>query len=157
MQYLAGSIYCCACASKRETIFSWTMDKSIYNCYQLSKAKGFKMVYLNIRSLPQKLYQLRAILQASNRDVITKSDTWLHSKVDSQMIDIQGYTAYRLDRETQNAELKQKRGGGLITYIKNGSMDVYVQNTENVSTKDIEVQWLKIKRENTKTILLAII
>ena len=130
------------------------MDRSIYNFYELNKAKGLKIVHLNIRSLPRKIDQLRTILQGSNIDIVTLSETWLHAKVDSQMIDIQGYISYRLDRNTQNTNSKTKRGGGLIAYVKS-SLDVYVQKEECSSNRDIEVQWLKILRKNSKTILLA--
>ena len=131
------------------------MDNSIHNFYQLGRAKGFKMVHLNIRSLPKKIDQLRSILQASSIDVFTLSETWLHSKIDSQMIDIPGYTHFRWDREVENNNQKKKKGGGLITYVKNSGMDVYVQKPECVSTNDIEIQWLKIKRPNSKTVLIA--
>ena len=130
------------------------MDNTIHNFYELSRAKGLKIVHLNIRSLPRKIEQLRAILLGSNIDVITLSETWLHSKIDSQMIEIQGYTLHRLDRATQNANLKNKRGGGLLAYVRT-ALDVYVQTAECLSNKDIEIQWIKIKKKNTKTILLA--
>ena len=131
------------------------MDSKIQNFFQLQKQKGLKMIHLNIRSLLKKIDQLRTILEGSNIEIFTLSETWLHSKVDTHMIQIQGYTAYRLDRETMNANLTTKRGGGLVTYVKNTSLDVYVKDAENTSTKDIEIQWFKIKRKNTKTITLA--
>ena len=129
------------------------MAETIYNFHQLNGAKGFKVVHINIRSLSKKIDQIRSILQCSTIDILTLSETWLHTKVDSQVIEIQGYTNYRLDREIYNKNHTKKRGGGLITFVKEGSMDVYVQ--DHVSTKDIEIQWLKIKRENSKTILIA--
>ena len=128
------------------------MTSEIYNFYQLSTAKGFKIVHLNIRSLPKKIDQLRSILQGSNIDIITISETWLHSQVDSHLIHILGYTTYRQDRVTLGQG--KCRGGGLITYVKD-SLDVYVQNSESSSAKDLEVQWIRIARKNAKNILLA--
>ena len=101
--------------------------------------------------------QLRIILQSSNIDIFTLSETWLHSKIDNQLIEIQGYTTFRLDRCycSQNNSTSAKRGGGLLTYVRTSSLDVYVQEATNTSTKDIEIQWLKVKRKNAKTITLA--
>ena len=70
------------------------------------------------------------------------------------MVAIKGYSTYRLDR-CCNPNSQQKRGGGLIVYVKNTSSDVYVQEVDSSSTQDIKVQWLKIARANSKTILLA--
>ena len=69
------------------------------------------------------------------------------------MMKVQGYALYRLDTDTNSS--KQKRGGGLITYVRNISSDVYVQELNTTSSKDIEIQWLKITRANSKTLLLA--
>ena len=71
------------------------------------------------------------------------------------MMEVQGYALYRLDRDTKPDSSKQKRGGGLITYVRNTSTDVYVQELNTTSSKDIEIQWLKITRANSKTLLLA--
>ena len=132
------------------------MDNKILNFFQLQKQKGFKMVHLNIRSLLKKIDQLRAVLEGSNIEIFTLSETWLHSNIDTHMVQIQGYTAYRLDRKTLNTNLTTtKRGGGLITYIKNTSLDVYVKDAENMSAKDIEIQWFKIECKHAKTITLA--
>ena len=129
------------------------MTTEIFNFYQLNAAKGFKIVHLNIRSLPRKIDQLRAILENSLLDIVTLSETWLHSKIDSQIVHIKGYTLYRFDRKVSQKD-KNKRGGGLIAYIKNG-LDVRVHDSENVSTKDIEIQWLRITRNRAKDILLG--
>ena len=74
------------------------------------------MVHLNIRSLPKKIDQLRVILEGSNIDIFTLSETWLHDKVDSHMLQINGYNIYKQDRGTFHSV--KKRGGGLLTYIK---------------------------------------
>ena len=128
------------------------MDDKIYNFYQLNAAKGFKMVHLNIHSLSKKIDQLRVILEGSSIDIFTLSERWLHDKIDSQMIHIKGYHSFRQERNS--FDTIKKRGGGLITYIKS-SLDVYVQETENSSTKDLEVQWLRVTRDNAKNLIVA--
>ena len=128
------------------------MDNTIYNFFQLNTAKGFKIVHLNICSLPKKIDQLRTVLEGSSIDVFTISETWLNDKADSHLFKIQGYNLFRQDRSTQNT--RKKRGGGLAIYFKN-SLDVYVQKDEIASTQDLEVQWFRIVRQNAKTVLLA--
>ena len=128
------------------------MDSTIHNFYDLSKAKGVKIVHLNIRSLFKKIDQLRLILIDSNIDIITLSETWLHQNIDSQLINIQGYSVNRLDRELKYTH--KKRGGRLVAYIKN-SIEVNTYNSESISSNDIEVQWLRVKRHMSKDILLA--
>ena len=129
------------------------MTSEIYNFYQLSTAKGFKIVHLNIRSLPKKIEQLRTILQSSSIDVITLSETWLHTKVDMQLVHIPGYVAYRQDRTVTPGQSKS-RGGGLIVYFKD-HLDICVLDSDSSSTKDLEIQWLRITHQNAKNILLA--
>ena len=127
------------------------MDDKIYNFHQLSRVKGFKIVHLNIRSLPRKIDQLRLILTNSNIDIFTLSETWLHKKIDPHLIHIQGYKTVRLDRATSPAK---KRGGGLLIYVKE-DIDVQTQEQECMSSKDLEIQWIRIKRPHSRNILLA--
>ena len=129
------------------------MDDTIYNFHQLNGTKGFKIVHLNIRSLPRKIDQLRLILEGSTIDIMTLSETWLHSKIDAQLVHVQGYNTYRLDRTIRQGA-KVKRGGGLVIYAKT-SLDVYVQEAECTSNADVEVQWVRVRRHRSKDLVLA--
>ena len=126
------------------------MDTKIYNFHQLKGAKGFKIVRINIRSLPKKIDQLRVILESSNIDIFTISETWLHNKIDSQLIQIPGYETIRLDRVSNS---HKKRGGGLNIYARK-TLNTKILKLEN-SSKDLEIQWIKIVRDHAKNILLA--
>ena len=128
------------------------MDEKIYNFYQLNAAKGFKLVHLNIRSLPKKMDQLRVILEGSNIDIFTLSETWLHAKIDSQLLQVKGYNLFRQDRLVHNTN--KTRGGGLAIYVRN-YLDVSVQKEESSSTRDLEAQWVRIIRRDAKNVLLA--
>ena len=131
-----------------------TMNKSIHNFYELNKTKGFKIVHLNIRSLLPKIEQLRTILYDSTIDIITISETWLHNKHCDDLVQIEGFKLFRLDRERRDGQ--NKRGGGLAVYVnKSLSADVS-QNPNLCESKDsIEAQWLIVNRENAKNILLC--
>ena len=74
------------------------------------------------------------------------SETWLRSNLHSDLIKLEGYSLYRLDRNSH-----KKRGGGLITYVhqKHASAcepldDLSITNT------NIEAQWLYIHRPQCK-------
>ncbi len=51
------------------------------------------------------------LLSESNIDFLCISDTWLHKKISTSIIDIPGYTCFRRDRTVG-------RGGGVLIYIK---------------------------------------
>ena len=87
------------------------MDKNHISSFKdLSQRKGVKIVHLNIRSLLPKIDQLRQILVEAKIDIITLSETWLKPEIDTQLVEIDGYTCYRLDRN--KGTTGKKRGGG---------------------------------------------
>ena len=121
---------------------------------ELEAKKGFKMIHLNTRSLFKKIDQLRLTLCTKIIYIVTISETWLSDKMDTRLIDIEGYRSFRQDRG-DGAAVKV-RGGGLITYIKNDpGLDVYVQEEQSLSNRHIEMQWLQITRKHAKNILLC--
>ena len=120
----------------------------------LNLVKGFKTVHLNVRSILKKIDQLRILLSDSNIDVFTVSETWLKKHLVSDLIEIKGYRAYRLDRESGKA--RGKRGGGLLTYIneKHGSSCEF-QEELSVSNTNIEAQWTFIHRPHCKNVVIC--
>ena len=120
----------------------------------LAKKKGLKLVHLNVRSLAGKIDQLRVSLPDSKIEIITFSETWLTSAYPAGQCDLLGYTTFRQDR-TLNSTSK-KRGGGLITYITNELADSTTDLSKLSSCSvNIEAQWLKIVRDNSKNIVLC--
>ena len=77
--------------------------------------KGFRLVHLNVRSLFKKMEQLRILLDSSNVDVFTISETLLNPSIYSSTVHLDGYIMYRQDRGI-STRLKI-RGGGLLTYM----------------------------------------
>ena len=75
------------------------------------KPRGIFGGHLNIRSLLPKHDEIQALLVDSNLDYLCLSESWLHSKALTTLIDIPGYTCFRKDRETG-------RGGGVVIYIR---------------------------------------
>ena len=120
----------------------------------LDKAKGLKLVHLNVRSLPKKMEQIRLMLSGANLDVITFSETWLKSYLHTQLVDLEGYKTFRLDRGANGR--RSKRGGGLITYIhEKHASDSESLDDLNVSNEHIEAQWTFIHRPFCKNIFVC--
>ena len=130
----------------------WTMIDKLKNI------RGFHLVHLNIRSLWQHMDEFRFYLKDSNINCATISESWLNEKIPSNLVDIQGYNLFRLDRQTLNeTDLNQtKNGGGVCAYIKS---DITVLPNElqdlNRSTTDIEAQWLLLQPEHQKKFILV--
>ena len=75
----------------------------------LSEAKGFKLAHLIIRSIVKKMDQVRLLLQGSNIDVFSVSESWLRPLLYTQLVDLDGYKTFRLDRPS--CPRRQTRGG----------------------------------------------
>lgn len=64
---------------------------------------------MNIRSLLPKIDLIRVWITQYKPDILTFSETWLHSKINDNEIKLDNYMLYRADRGT--------RGGGVAIYI----------------------------------------
>ena len=121
---------------------------------ELGRLKGIKIVHLNIRSIWKKIDQLRLLLQNSKIDIITISETWLSEKMNSSLLQIEGYQLFRHDRCYLTSS--KKTGGGLITYVRDSKfVHVEVLSEACISNDNLEIQWLRIKNTNSKNILLG--
>ena len=115
------------------------MDKlgTIQDFKDLRGVKGLKMVHCNVRSMIKKIDQIRLMVEGSEVDVLTLSETWLRRHLASGLVDIEGYRAFRQDRYIKAG--RGGRGGGLISYVGNK----YAESCEsiyelNISNENIE-------------------
>lgn len=76
-----------------------------------AKPKGIFGGHLNIRSVLSKLNEVHNLLSNSNLDFLAMSETWLHSNIPTNMIDVPGYMCFRKDRPCG-------KGGGVLIYIR---------------------------------------
>ena len=119
--------------------------------------KGLKLLSLNVRSLYANLNEMNA--RFNDFDVLCFCETWLNASYNDQLINMQGFKIYRLDREkgdSRNKSGKLKRGGGLIFYVKK-DLAKYVTIIERISSikGDIEQLWIHIDKPNNGTKFLA--
>ena len=130
----------------------------MYGLDEIKNSKGMHMAHLNIRSLTSKWENFKIHFNNSNLHVIGISETWLNDKLPTEMFDLSDkYILYRNDRAWSDLNSNSiKKGGGLGLYI-----DSKLQTSDsdfarwNNSSKDIECQWVSIKQNHSKVILIG--
>ena len=127
----------------------------IQNLQDLKGLKGIKMVHCNVRSLVKKIDQIRLMIEGSEVDILTLSETWLKQYLTTPLISIDGYQTFRQDRQTESKK-GRKRGGGLVSYVGDKhAASCEIIDELNVSNKDIEAQWLYMHRPNCKDVVVC--
>ena len=118
-------------------------------------SKGLKIVAVNIRSLYSSLNELS--VRFKDFDIVCCCETWLNNTFTDQMIKIDGFEIFRLDRNTLNNGLNLKRGGGLVIYVKKNLSD-FTQIIPQASqvTGNIQQLWIKIVKPNVRNLLLGV-
>lgn len=78
-------------------------------------------------------------------------ESWLTANLPSKLVNIDGYTIARLDRECG------KKGGGVLLYIREDLEWDLLDDTFNVSNKDIEVLNVVIKRKFSHPVCVSVV
>lgn len=75
----------------------------------------------NVRSLVNKMEEVATLTGTEEVfrecSVMCFMETWLHKNIPDQVVDINGFTCVRVDRDPGSSE--KKRGGGLALYVNN--------------------------------------
>ena len=119
--------------------------------------KGLKILSLNVRSLYSNINELHVSFK--DFDILCFCETWLNSVIKDQMISMEGFDLFRLDRESGNITTKKgkpKRGGGLIIYVKK-ELGEFVETIEEINSisGNVEQLWVSINKPNSKKQLIA--
>jgi len=91
--------------------------KAVSKTYQQIKSSfrergQLKGLYLNARSIINKLNLFRITVHDADPDIIGVTESWANSEIfDSELI-LDGYVMFRYDRDTGN------KGGGILLYVK---------------------------------------
>ena len=91
--------------------------------------KGLKIGHLNIRSLPNKIAEVRIIMNEHHFDILAISETWLSDDIPSETVHISGYHLYRNDCRSH--------GGGVLLYIKDTIQHTYCPELHQSSDTEI--------------------
>ena len=109
----------------------------------------------NIRSLFNKINQLKLYLIDSNISCLGLSETWLTESIPDNMLHIPGYHLLRLDRKWNNPHGQTKKGGGVCFYINTNIKFSYQEfDNLNCSSKDIEIYHVLIEQPAIKKCIL---
>ena len=88
----------------------------------------------NIRGgFATKLDELQQLLDSNDVDIAIIVETWLHDDIDSKLLELSGYTLFRLDRRDG------RQGGGVAVYVKHGC---YCTPLSHLTHANLEVLWL---------------
>ena len=115
--------------------------------------RGLHIVHFNVRSLLSKgkFDMFKTQVAMSGAHLVCLSETWLNPKLPSSIIEIPGYNLIRLDRAWGG----KCRGGGVAIYAQDQLVLSEDLSKCNKSSKDIEVQWIKICNQNQHDIVIG--
>ena len=112
------------------------------------KCKGFRIGHINIHGLNNKMDQVRLMLSSDQNKIhiFGLSETKLQSFHPDNIYEIDGYQKpFRRDR-------KEKQGGGILLYAKNG---VSCQRRSDLEHENLECIWLEVKPNKSKPFLVG--
>nr|CAI5829259.1 unnamed protein product [Callosobruchus analis] len=95
---------------------------------------------INLRSLCPKVNVIRPLLQSEGISILCLTETWLNSKIHDEMVIIEGYMLFRIDRDG--------RGGEVAVYVKN-EIDV-IFDRDSLKVDALENIWLSANVSNVR-------
>ena len=131
------------------------MDK---DSLEFGEDKGIHIVHMNTRSLGdiRKIDSIKPQIERSKAHIIGLSETWLGDHIPTNLLEIQGYNLTRVDRSWGDENLGVKRCGGVALYYKNMlQYTVHKLAKLNSRSKNAEMQWVYIKQDNIRPIVIV--
>ena len=107
-----------------------------------NKLKGLKIICLNIRSLINKIDELKYYISLLKPNIICICETWLNSDIYDSEINIEGYSVYRCDRKNN----KKGRGIGIFVRQKSTLECYIVDNNSDIEELTIRLKFVKSKQ-----------
>ena len=112
----------------------------------LAKLKGPSFGCYNVRSVVNKLDDLKLILSRSGLNFIGLTETWLNHSTSDLELELGNYRHIRLDRSKGRSN---KEGGGLIAYIDNRYRFEHITDWDTCMP-DMEMLWFKLTLKLTR-------
>ena len=120
--------------------------------------KGHSLLALNVRGLYSKLDQL--YIRFHEFDISCFSETWTNASHTDEMLSLNGYELFRLDRGPYMNKQgpKTKRGGGLIIYVKK-EMSKFISLYEMgcKTSTDLEQLFILYDKPNVRKCAIGIV
>ena len=95
----------------------------------LENLKGFRIVHLNITSIPKHIDKLRIYLIKKPVDILSINETRLDESISNDEVGIPGYNLFRKDRNRLGGVAIYTSG---VTEIDRGGVAIYTRNILNV-------------------------
>ena len=108
------------------------------------KSNKLNIAHINIRSLRNKLDEIKLKLHIGRFDIFAVTETHLDRKISNRQLEIENYKIMRRDRDAATI------GGGCLVYIANHICSTRLHSLE---APDIEGIWLKILVNSTAFIV----
>ena len=112
----------------------------------LPNKKGFKMVFLNIVSLPRKIDEIRYSMFNKYIDLIGFNETRLDLNISDNMIDLNGYDIVRKDRS--------RNGGGVCIYLRSS---INYKLRQDLIPSELEAVCVEINKPHSRPFLVTTI
>ena len=114
----------------------------------IGSCKDIKFLYLNARSIVNKLDEFRVVVDGLGPDVIGVTESWASSKILDQELAVTGYVCFRTDRQDSDA----MKGGGVLLYVREELSPVEVKT----DTWYPEHVWCRILDNQRREILIGV-
>ena len=119
--------------------------ENLYDTAEIPKLRGLKIAHLNVRSILNKMDDVRSLAHNKRFDIFTFSETWLNPSIKDFEVHIPGYTLVRQDRTG-------KRGGGTAIYVRNG---IPYKHRQDLSAENIKSSWVEVNRLKCKKLFVG--
>ena len=112
------------------------------------KARGLKIVHINIRSLRYKMDSLRMEgIDTKSIDVLSLSETWIDQSIEDCEVTLQEFDCIRVDRKGN-----KKGFGGVVIYVREG---LPFRIRHDLHSVDNECLWIELIRKNCRPTLIC--
>ena len=117
---------------------------------EIRMLRGFKVGYLNINRLFNRLHGVKELIDNYSFDILALSETWLTSEISDSEIYIMGYSTVRKDRQNSSKAC----GGGVLIYVRDGIPFI---RQANFVDHNFECLWIEIKRRFCKPMAVGVV
>jgi len=111
--------------------------------------RNLSIIYLNARSIINKIDELRILAREHKPDIIGVVETWLNENIYDREVEIDDYCIIRKDRINDNKLV----GGGIVIYVQK---DISCLNVTEEYCSNIDHLWIKLIGKNCRQINLGI-
>lgn len=109
--------------------------------FKLSTVKGLRICHLNVRTLVDKIDEMRGFCETHRPHVLSLNETWLDSSISDSEIQLTGYLLVRRDQT--------RRNGGVLIYLSSNLDYKVIQEFKN-NQPDLQFLRMEITPPKTK-------